>query len=56
MTQEIRYQINGKDNPCRHSPVKRSRDKSGGDDGTSLTDTGAYAALYGSRIRQLITK
>lgn len=37
-------------------PRQEVPDKSGGDDGTSLTDTGAYAALYGSRIRQLITK
>ena len=47
MTQEIRYQINGWPEKTIHAgtaPVKRSRDKSGGDDGTSLTDTGAYAA------------
>ena len=52
MTQEIRYQINGWPEKTIHAGTAPSR----GPDGTSLTDTGAYAALYGSRIRQLITK
>ena len=59
MTQEIRYQINGWPEKTIHAGTAPSRGPGTSPEAVTeppLQIRVAHAALYGSRIRQLITK